>query len=1536
MASGCTIYTIYLSDTPNTGRWKINLNFQCLATGIATGFTSSFFTNPNPTTTQVGGILPGSTFPSTYDIQQMLDLALYGAVTPNFSAFDISAQPTTIEVGDSISGNTTFTWTIANVADLQPNSISIVDTTNATSLATGLNNDGTETIFLSSVTKTSPGSNVWTISGEDTNTISFSKTFTVEWLYRAFYGSHPNSTLTSGQIQGLSSSLQDDIDGTYSFASGDYKYVCVPESWAIPTGFRDDTTNIPYVMAGPNEGYSDFDGSFYHQTVSVSRGTATTNYRVYRTKEVIAGTITMDIRIVGGTIPTDLQSVLYAGNVATGNMAVLGSFSANTYFSGQFPLDQIFLTTATTISFSGVQSVGAGNNAYTGGTGNNPIIGVVPNPIFTALTAGDINSTGITTSILNADFIFSGGFELSTIFGGNQSLESVTSIGNIAERNIVLYGNGSGFNLVRKVIFRETNPLISGRTDASIGLDYPANGPNAGLSLWSPNSMFFRTDINYFSVFDLEAFTNYHYGFYGLSGATVPPIKMGFASASTIPEYYNFIGLSSIKDSSFDHGTVFITATGITSNSYPSYFINLPAKSGTFALLDDVVAGSITRVQPGTNISTGGTASVPIINVIDDPVFSSVNANQIFSGGMELSQVFSSFTNPTLEIVTNNGNIADTDIILQGNNDFNLVRTVRFRDTGIYSGSTDGYIGYDYNIAGGPSLLVDSPFSIFNISRYPVQNSDIADIDIAGSSYHHKFYNTNAINFVELGFLSATTENEYLSYASIDSRDLTGNIGKRVFLIASGASSLGVSENFFVNFQSKDGVVALLSDLTGSTTGGTQTLDQVLEQGNTGFGKNLLLSGTSSSGGSIFAGIDHYFDETNAASITGATILGGRQNVLSGNTSNSTIIGGYKSRIMDSTDSIIMNSYNSGFFSVDSNSIHNSSLSSLISSRDSKISNTYYGGILFSQGDCLIDNGSDSALMIGTFASTATSYGFNALIVGGSSNLVQFEDAGGYASMFAARQTTINGINNNLALGGLGNQFNYTNESFLLSSRYSSFNQGQYGGIINSEYATLTGGITTVIINSSQSYGGQIFGSSLFNSYSSSILSANSVSIFNSVSSRIFGTATYASGMTGSTIIGGQFNILSGFTQGSTILGGFGGVMRHTGSTILGGHDLISDDHDTVFMMNAKASGNIFASTIFSGGVDVSLLFLSTASTFVQSLSAGANISLGGTAANPSINVIGSPVLTGLTSGTISGTSISAETLTATTVRANSIILEAYSATTSATSITSGLKIYDRKKAGRNQLETFDPIGQTTTFQSHFGTTNVRYIKAVGNGGTTLATLGLVPAIGGTSQPKSYSTASLLGSLQRVGMRTTATQQTTASLITNNGGAVPFWLGNAANLGGFHMICRFGIAQSQTNMRWFVGLYSAVTAISNVEPSSLGSIIGFGIDSGQTTIRFINNDNAGTATMTDLGSNFPATTANAVYEVQLYTPPCGTTIYYSIERLDASSPTILEGEVNTNIPSNTTFLGGHLYINNSTTAADAIMDFIQLHIETKY
>jgi hypothetical protein len=135
-------------------------------------------------------------------------------------------------------------------------------------------------------------------------------------------------------------------------------------------------------------------------------------------------------------------------------------------------------------------------------------------------------------------------------------------------------------------------------------------------------------------------------------------------------------------------------------------------------------------------------------------------------------------------------------------------------------------------------------------------------------------------------------------------------------------------------------------------------------------------------------------------------------------------------------------------------------------------------------------------------------------------------------------------------------------------------------------------------------------------------------------------------------------------------------------------------------------------------------------------------------------------------------------------------------------------------------------------------------------------------------------------------------------------------------------------------MRWFVGLSGSAAVIANVNPSTLLNIIGFGIDAGQTTVRFFNNDGVGAASATDLGASFPAATAGVVYEARIFCPPNGGTIFYSLERLDVAA--LVDGLAAADIPSNTTLLSPQIWANNGAGAGAVAIGVINQYSETDF
>lgn len=878
-------------DTPNIGRYKINYNFSILVFSSFTGIAASIFTNPNPTTVTVGGIPAGTTFPTDQYLQGMMDLLLYPAITPNFTSFLITSQATTLEVGAAVTGSKTFTWTIANTADLLANSIGIEDTTNATSLATGLGDDGSETIFLSSVAKSVPDYNVWTISAQDTDTTVFTRTYTIEWRYASFYGISASLTLNSAAIVALTgTSLVTDVSGSYSLAGSGYGYLCVPASFSVPNGFRNSVTNLPIEMAGTSEGYTSFDGAFFYDPVSVTRNGIPITYRVYRTKYSIT-TTTMNVSVTGGTAAT-LQSVINAGNIATGSAAILGNFSATTYFSGNTPLSTILSN-----YFVGTNTfVQPGVNITTGGTPNAPVINVVSSPLFTSVSAMTFYSAGtdlnailsgsalvtyvqpglnITTggtptnpiintlgsptfTAITASSVFATNLSGATLYSGNTllqnalTLQTVVNAGNTAERSIYLQGDGSSGTLLRKVIFHDTDSGYSGTSDPSIGIDYNIIGSGAQLLLESPDTIY---QITKNPIAPATTYPSLIPNFYfGEDTGTAPAIWMGFLSAFTnVGRVYNYIRISEKDVTNGYGGEVLLTATGTSTASYGQYIANFPAKSGTVAMLSDVaIGGGSTFVQPGLNITTGGTVGSPIVNLAGSISLTAITATTYYSGSTPLLDTI------TLQSVTNAGNSTNNDIYQHLNGDVFGTKGVYFKELDIsLSGSSDAFVGVDYNFTFTPSLALKSPDLVNIVTDRPVYPL-VAGIQ--GSVALWSVPNNGTV--LSLGCASAGTEiSNFITLSSYDA--ISGVVG-RLTLAASGLTGY-----YLLNFPSKNGTIATLDDiLTGATstyvqpglnitTGGTATNPVV------GLATSIFLTGvttnylsaTSISAATYFSGV---------------------------------------------------------------------------------------------------------------------------------------------------------------------------------------------------------------------------------------------------------------------------------------------------------------------------------------------------------------------------------------------------------------------------------------------------------------------------------------------------------------------------------------------------------------------------------------------------------------------------------------------------------------------------------------------------------
>jgi hypothetical protein len=230
----------------------------------------------------VGGITAGTNLEDK-SLYEVFDLLLNPYQPPAFTSFGISGQATTLEIGDSInSGSKTFTWGTSNSANVQTNSITIAD--NSGTLLSGEANDGSATYTLgSNITNTTVGSTrTFTISATNTNSNSFSTSFTVTWKANLYVGKNTGTTINEAAAEALTASLGGVHTGEKAFAAGaGYIYYVYPSNFADINTMKDKATNldVPYIQL------SDI-------SITNSFGTTTT-YKVFRTLNQLNGAITL-------------------------------------------------------------------------------------------------------------------------------------------------------------------------------------------------------------------------------------------------------------------------------------------------------------------------------------------------------------------------------------------------------------------------------------------------------------------------------------------------------------------------------------------------------------------------------------------------------------------------------------------------------------------------------------------------------------------------------------------------------------------------------------------------------------------------------------------------------------------------------------------------------------------------------------------------------------------------------------------------------------------------------------------------------------------------------------------------------------------------------------------------------------------------------------------------------------------------------------------------------------------------------------------
>ena len=452
--------------------------------------------------------------------------------------------------------------------------------------------------------------------------------------------------------------------------------------------------------------------------------------------------------------------------------------------------------------------------------------------------------------------------------------------------------------------------------------------------------------------------------------------------------------------------------------------------------------------------------------------------------------------------------------------------------------------------------------------------------------------------------------------------------------------------------------------------------------------------------------------------------------------------------------------------------------------------------------------------------------------------------------------------------------------------------------------ATFTGGVIAPSLSATTLSGGTIYsgGTNLYNIFAT--IGSSGSGSYNQPGSNIT-TAGTSSNQIISVVGSPSFNNItfSGTAIGGTVQAGAGTFTSTSATTLSGG-------------------------TIYSGGTNLYNIFAQPGRV-VNGVQPGTNITTGGTATNPTINLVDSPSINNLSfSGEAIGNALSASSISGYTIFLKDMDSGPSTPTTGAT-------IFVKDKANRKMAAQVGPSGIDYTFQPALYGNKIALWNPPGNSTTVPGVLGISAlSATGTATARNVAATNMFTRTKRIGV---VSAVPAGSLAGYRNTVAQYTVGNGSGLGGFMFVIRFGVADSQTGTRMFVGMRNSTGAPSNIEPSTITNCIGVGNGAADSNL-FIYYGGSAAQTPIDLGANFPCNTNSTdVYELTLFSPPnSNNTIGYRVERLNTGdiAQGVITGTAGTQIPSSSTLLTMNTFRTNNASNGAVAIDYISIYLET--
>lgn len=254
---------------------------------------NSPFTSASASETTIGGLEEGTIF-NNVSVNNVLNNLFYPSLNAEINSFGINSLTSSYEVGNGVSSGSSFvlSWSMSNSSQVSTNGIYIYGTAGTLIFGPTSNSGAISSYSLPNIILTQPFTHTWTLRAVLDNGLNIASEYNINWYYNLFYGATATSNL-SGTFSSLQSyTLGASPYGTYNLPGGttSYKYIVVPDSFSAINAIT--WKGLPVSMADSSDGFTSSANDIYYRKISYTNPySVTSNYKIYRTKYMMAATM---------------------------------------------------------------------------------------------------------------------------------------------------------------------------------------------------------------------------------------------------------------------------------------------------------------------------------------------------------------------------------------------------------------------------------------------------------------------------------------------------------------------------------------------------------------------------------------------------------------------------------------------------------------------------------------------------------------------------------------------------------------------------------------------------------------------------------------------------------------------------------------------------------------------------------------------------------------------------------------------------------------------------------------------------------------------------------------------------------------------------------------------------------------------------------------------------------------------------------------------------------------------------------------------